>query len=173
MKVRNRVPLIVLLASIIALGTLTFVFAAPLDYDRSTGGQHQIREMTISDSGNTGLSLSFKLAHATRNAVKVTVEVLDSSTTPIYQGERLVKDESLGKYVVALTLIDTRLQKDVKSKLNLQGMQIPDARHIVSHIRVAYPPDDSMLVIYVGCKSKPAVSTSEKDNVLTLSVQPE
>ncbi|MEA1960845.1 MAG: stalk domain-containing protein [Bacillota bacterium] len=74
----------------------------------------------------------------------------------VFKGETKVKDDSLGDYRVELLFSDTALTPALREKLSLETTTIED-NNLVQAIRLAYPPDDSAMVIYLGCKAYPRV----------------
>lgn len=115
--------------------------------------------------------MAFKLVPRLKSTFRPTVEVLDSSTNPMYSGEKLIIDASQGPYVVAITMHDTRPQS--KSNLSLKWLQHTDSSSIVNSVRVAYPGDDSMMIIYVSCKARPVVKANERLGALIVHILPE
>ena len=91
------------------------------------------------------------------------VNVLAESE-PLYMGEGKATDDTLSKHRVELLLADTSLQGTVREAYGLTTKTLAGAeagdegKGILKAIRVAYPPDDALMVMYFGCESEPTVS---------------
>lgn len=165
---------VVAMVGTILLG-LYFVRATPANFDKRIGGQYQINSFLISKNEVDEARLTIGWVKATTKSLMPRIEVLDPRQTPIHRGEGLVTDLSLGEYVVAITFFDTELQESVREYLSLAGVSTEKAGEnvLLEHVRVAHPPDDSMMIIYLGLSAKPTLETQQTRRELRLIIRNE
>jgi len=165
---------VVVMVGTILLG-LYFVRATPANYDKRIGGQYQINSFLLSKNEVNEARLTIGWVKATAESLRPRIEVVDPRQTPIHRGEGLVTDLTLGEYIVAITFFDTELQESVREYLSLAGVSTEKAGKNVflEHVRVAYPPDDSMMVIYLGLSAKPTIETQQARRELSLIIRKE
>lgn len=152
---------------------LYFVRATPADYDKRIGGQYQIKAFEVNKNEEGEARLSIGVVRGTSKPLKPLIEIIDPKQTPIYKGGGLVTDLTLGEYVVVMTFWDTRLQDSVRQMLSLVGSSAKESgqNDFLEHVRVTYPPDDAMMVIYLGCSAKPLVETQQKGDELIVTLR--
>lgn len=173
-KMRTKATLLTGIVVICALiAGLYFVRAAVGGYDPRLGGRYQIRSLGVSKNDADEVRLVLGLARGTLEKLISSVEVIDPRQTPIYVGENPVVDTSLGEYVVVITFRDTWIQKDAKQMLSTKGFNPPGIgkNPLLGHVRVTYPPDDAMMVIYLGCSVRPIVDTEVKGNQFVVTLR--
>ena len=169
---KNRITTVFIICSLIIISTF-FINLTDNDFDKTIREGHQIKSFEVKHTDEKETKLNFKLVHG-NNAVKLldtyfkkrnkanpSVRVLNQDSY-IFQGERKVKGSSLGKYIVELTYTDTWLQEGAKEAIKSNRERLgKENNSLLKTIKVAYPPDDSMMVIYLGCNTKPDVEVFE------------
>lgn len=146
---------------LILLAGVFFVNATNTDYDKITGGKHQIKQYRVLSNNGNEAEIVFDIVRTTEDKVNPKVEIL-SEKDPVYDRESQIIDSNLGKYRLSLIFTDTRLQQKLSTKtgrkINMLGNKNID---LLESIKVAYPPDDSLMVIYLGCSAKPDFTLEE------------
>jgi len=170
----------------LCLTSVLFINATTNDFESRTGGLHQIKDMSMDLNNQDEAKIIFNMANSP-NMTKPKVTILGEDE-PVFFGEKKVEDPSLGKYKVELMFTDTRIQKEVRNRLGLktnsintkgsllEGSLLQNAptiskNSLLQSIKVAYPPDDSLMVIYLGCKSKPNVDLQQENNQLIVNLK--
>lgn len=162
---------IFILASIIlVVSSIFFVNKTDNDYDKKLGGKHQITGYKINKLDNNESEVIFSTTHAGKGKMDPKVKVLNGDDY-IFKGEKKVKDNSLGKYIVEITYIDTRVQKMAKEKIKNDNEYLVKSNNLINKVDIAYPPDDSMMVVYIGCNKKPTIETTETNKELKIKLK--
>jgi hypothetical protein len=126
--------------------------------NQEVAGKAQIEDYMVAVNSSKEADISFY----TNKVVKPQVKVL-SKNDPVFKGEDKVKDDSLGEYRLEILLYDTDVSKALRDKLGLETVKI-NGDNLLQSIRLAYPPDDSAMAIYLGCKAFPRVDLLVNDN---------
>lgn len=165
-KFRN----ILLLLCIGLIGVL-FINAVNNDYEKEIGGKHQIKDYKILSNNDKEAKLEIPIAKASKDKVNPSFKIL-AHDDPIYKGEDKVIDPSLGKYRVELQFTDVRLQKKLSQELKLNKQIIgKQGQDLLESIKMAYPPDDSLMVMYLGCSVEPQIEISETEDKIIINLK--
>lgn len=158
------------LLTMVLLGVVgvLFINATNNDYQKEVGGKHQIKGYKVVANSQNESIIEFNIARSSSDKVNPSVKTL-SEQDLVYQGEGQVIDPTLGKYRVQLTFTDTRLQKELVKQLGLKKKDLSSSE-LLKSIKVAYPPDDSLMVIYLGFDSKPQVNVEELEDKLVVKL---
>ncbi|HBC93565.1 MAG TPA: hypothetical protein DCZ10_11900 [Pelotomaculum sp.] len=150
---------------LLAFFAAVFLYVKLNNYEIETGGIFQIKDMKIETNNSEESKIVFDIISSTESMVEPSISILEEND-PIYVGEKKVKDTSLGKYRVELMFNDTRFQKSIRKNMGLKKHSIASEMEgaILESLKVAYPPDDSKMVIYFGCNVKPQVIYQHDDN---------
>lgn len=100
--------------------------------------------------------------YASTSTQKPQIKVLKKNDL-VFKGENEVQDPSLGEYRLEILLSDIHANAALQNKLGLETVKISDD-NLLQSIRLAYPPDDSAMVIYLGCKSLPRTDLLVNEN---------
>lgn len=165
---RKLSTLLVLLC--LGLVATFFINATTNDFEKEIGGKHQIKGVKVQKNDLSSAEIEFELARGSKNKVKSSVKVL-TANDPIYSGESQVIDETLGKYRVALTFTDVRLQKKLINELGLKKNSFgKKGQNLLETVKIAYPPDDALMVIYLGTDTEPQLSVDEHEDKIVVKL---
>lgn len=172
MKAKTNVLMGIAVMCTILVG-IYFVRALPADYDKRIGGNFQIKSFIVDNNETSAARLTIDVVRGTSKPLEPHIEVIDPRQTPIYKGGGAITDLTLGEYVVVITFLDTWLQDNARQTLSVRGINTTksEKNELLKHVRVAYPPDDAMMVIYLGCSTKPIVETQQKGNELIVTLR--
>ncbi len=151
----------VLLCAIIA--SAIFINAS-LGDDMRTDGVNHI-SITSRTSGGNVLNISHGIGYSDNSSYSVRAM---AEGELIYQGERLVKDDGLlGQYRIEIVFhgarASTALSKEYPLGMVHEIIDVSDGLKSKYRIRLVYPPDDSMFIIYIG--SDEPLNVNNMDNV--------
>lgn len=171
MKQMDKKLTILLLVVCLSLVGIFFVNAVNNDFEKETGGKHQIKNYSIVSNNANEAKIELSIAKSSKDKVNPSIRVLDENDL-VYAGEGQIKDPNLGKYRVELQFTDVRLQKNLAKQLGLKkhilGKQAED---LLESIKVAYPPDDALMVVYLGCSSKPQTQIVELEDKIVITLK--
>lgn len=154
----------------IIISSFIFINAVNNDFENDIGGLHQIKSFDIKNNDLNNAKLLFKMSHATKDKVTSAYKVL-TDEDPLFIGESKGIDKTLGKYIVEIKLNNVRIQTKLSKELGLKTNKKSFDNELLKNIRIAYPPDDSMVVIYIGFDSKPTVDITENGEDIEVNFQ--
>ena len=152
------------------LSAAYFINASTDDFEEKTGGLHQIKHFGILANNPSEAAVQLDLIHHSKQNIVPKVRILPDNK--VYKGENLVNDDTLGRYIVELLFTDTRIQEKLAKQLSTNNYKVtsnPDS--FLQVVRIAYPPDDSQMIIYLGCTAKPQVNVNEENNKLLINLR--
>ncbi len=167
MKGKMKIFLLLLCVGLIGV---FFINAVDNDFEKETGGVFQIKSYNVVTNTSEEAKLQIHIAKASKDNISPSIKIL-SEDDPIYEGEQEVIDKSLGKYRVELSFTDVRLQKNLMKKIGRNKQIHGDGQNLLESIKISYPPDDSRMVMYIGCNEKPQVDLSETNNKIIISLR--
>ena len=127
--------------------------------DKEATGSTELNDYSISTNNSKEADLYLDTNSTAR---KPQLKVLGSND-PVFKGENQVQDPSLGEYRLEILFSDIRASAALQDKLGLETVKLSDDG-LLQSIRLAYPPDDSAMVIYLGCQSYPRAELITNDN---------
>lgn len=127
--------------------------------DNEAAGRTELNDYIISTNSSKEADINF---YTSTTARAPQLKVL-SKNDLVFKGETQVQDPSLGEYRVEILLSDIHASAALRDKLGLETVKLSDD-NLLQSIRLAYPPDDSAMVIYLGCKSCPRADLLVNDN---------
>lgn len=133
--------------------------------DKEAVSRTEIEDYIIAANSNKEAYISF---YTNTTMKKPQIKVL-AKNDPVFKGESEVQDDSLGEYRVELLFSDIHASAALREKLGLETVQI-SGDNLLQSMRLAYPPDDSAMVIYLGCKSLPRVDLLVNENGFFLNL---
>ena len=160
-KLKKILTLFILILCLGLICTL-FISAMNYDYDKTIGGQFQIKEMNIVSNSEQKALIEFNIVPSIKEKFKPQFNILKQND-PIFQGEQKISQSSLGEYIIEIILPNTKLQKKLRSELSLKIINKGNSEQILQNIKVSYPPDDSLMIIYLGCNYYPQTVELKKD----------
>ena len=116
--------------------------------------ENGVKGISISTDSNRGEVLSIECGRDIPENAKYSVRVL-SEGEKVYLGNRMVEnDGTLGKYCVEVMFYDVRASEELAHMYpigKVHSLKSATTNQETNFkVRIAYPPDDSMFVIYVG-----------------------
>lgn len=93
-----------------------------------------------------------------------------SKDEQVFKGEGKIIDPSLGEYRLELMFKDTQLSEALREQLGLETVNLEGDNQMLESLRLAYSPDDSATVIYLGCFAEPRVELLKNKNNLLVSL---
>ncbi|MDD2585787.1 MAG: stalk domain-containing protein [Syntrophomonadaceae bacterium] len=133
--------------------------------DNKAAAKAELDDYIIAANSSKEADISFY----TNTAVKKPQVTVLTKDDPVFKGESKVKDDSLSEYRLELLFSDVKASAALQDKLGLQTVQLSE-NNLLQSIRLAYPPDDSAMVIYLGCKSLPRADLLVNDNGFFLNL---
>lgn len=151
--------------SIMVLASALFINAS-IGEDRFSDG---IKHVKITTNSLSQKLLSIEHGGGYSQNAKYSVRLMDQEDLEYY-GERLIKnDGSLGKYRIEIMFYDLKASSSLAKEYPIGAVHeindVLDGNISTYKIRIAYPPDDSMFVMYVG--SDEPISISEQKSIGT------
>lgn len=127
--------------------------------DKEAAGRTELSDYIIPTNSSKEADISF---YTNTTARAPQLKVLGKNDL-VFKGENQVQDPSLGEYRLEILLSDIQASAALQDKLGLETVKLSDD-NLLQAIRLAYPPDDSAMVIYLGCKSYPRADLLVNDN---------
>jgi len=127
--------------------------------EKETAGKSELSDYIIAINGSKEADISFYTSTPTREPQ---LKVL-SKNDLVFKGETQVQDPSLGEYRLEILLSNIHASAALRDKLGLETVKLSDD-NLLQSVRLAYPPDDSAMVIYLCCKSYPRADLLVNDN---------
>lgn len=166
---KKKIGLIALIACLTLVATF-FINAKNQDFEKDIGGLYQIKTHKMVVNNKDESKIKLKLSRNSLKKITSSYRIINEDE-PIFVGESKKVVNDLGKYRVELTLYDTRLQKQFSKELGFKTNKIEDGKGLLKNIRVAYPPDDSMMVLYFGSDDEPSVDISEDSEGIVVNLK--
>jgi len=155
---------------IAVLSCVFFITSVNEDYDHDIGGIYQLKAINYKSEDTNSIEIEIPVSRASYGKINPKIQVL-SEDEPVYMGEGQIIDKELGRYRLAVTFTDTRLQKDLVKEYGHSVRKDKGNGKFLKAVRVAYPADDSTMVIYFGFDSKPDFMLEETDKSIVINVK--
>ncbi|MBM7616272.1 hypothetical protein [Alkaliphilus hydrothermalis] len=157
----------------VALASIYFINATNTDFEKDLGGKHQIKSHKITNNSEDYAEIQLDLTHSSKDKLKPTIKVLKGDDL-VYFGEKKVKDDTLGNYIIELTFTDTWIQKNGKNQMEKLSKDLQTAEdksnRLLNNVKIAYPPDDAMMVLYFGVSEEPEVNIEEDSDYIKVKL---
>lgn len=149
----------------------TYGKAITSEYEASAGSRFQIKSYKILSNTPEAARITFDVSSLAGawDAMRPQVNVL-TAEEPVFAGESKSRDDTLGKFRVEVLFSDTGLQEQMRKVVGLKTQRLASGGELLQFFRVAYPPDDSAMVFYLGCNNKPQVTINEEYGRITIEL---
>lgn len=131
-------------------------------YDKKLGGLSQITEFNITNNSENNCTIRFDISSCNQEKCKYHFKVLHKNEA-IVIGEDFAPDLSLGEYILEILFVDTRIQPTLLKELTLETNYVSINAYLNS-FRIAFPPDDSSMVFYLGFSYIPHTKIIQDDD---------
>ncbi|MDR1001662.1 MAG: hypothetical protein LBL82_00090 [Oscillospiraceae bacterium] len=150
-KSTKKILLLSAIGVAVVLISIAAVFAVRVLGDTHPDGVRKV-ELTQSSSGEQAIRVTMGWLYSENAGYSVRMMEEDE---PVFRGERLIEnDGSLGKYRIEIMFHDAKGSDELREKYPVgetcELSDVPASAKGEYKIWIAYPPDDSMFVVYIG-----------------------